>query len=145
MGMKWTWRTSVPPEVKVLAEPILLKWEHLVPVWCTEISVYWIEDDGASASIKVRESQRDAELFIHPNWVTFPDSREDALIHELCHFYNAPLKIEATDSMRAIIGNDYPTPGSKVFEDRLADCIERQNNDLVALISRLAEPEKVAS
>jgi hypothetical protein len=127
-----------PAEVKGIVEPLFEKWKGLAPCWCTEIVVYWKEDLSAKLSISVDEAQRSAEFFVHPNFMTFAHNRERAFVHELCHFYNSPLRWEAKETIEKIVGPDFPTPGSRIAESRLDEVGERQNNDLVALILKIA-------
>lgn len=135
--VKWEYAPEVPADVRAMVEPLLLKWEKLVPVWAQRILVRLTEENDAKLTITVREDQRDAILTIHPDWIIWPIDREHAIKHELCHFYNSSLRWEATDCIKHLVGDAYPTSGSRIAESRLVECIERVNNDLVALISRL--------
>jgi hypothetical protein len=133
------WHPAIPPDVRAMAEPLLQKWKHIIPSWCERVFVSWEQADNCKLQIFVREDQRDAILEIHPDWVSFPEERERAIVHELCHFYNAPLKDWAKSCIERIIGNDYPTPGSEVAEHGLDEACERTNGDLIALVMRLAK------
>ena len=130
---------GMPPEVRSALDPLIEKWKHIVPAWCQRIWCSWSEDNEQKCQITVREDQRDALLSVHPNWMTLPHEREVTIIHELCHFYNSPLRWEGADCIKLIVGNDHPTPGSRIAESRLTECCERQNNDLVALVLGLSE------
>jgi len=112
---------------------LIAKYEFLVPKWCYEIHVWYDADDPSICAISIQEDYRRASLSLGTKW---HDSvtHDDDILHELCHFYNGGIGRVAKDAIEMIVGNDFPTPGSKIAFDHITQAVERCNGDLIHLI-----------
>lgn len=124
-----------PTEVKDAILPLLEKWSWIVPSWVHDCKVFFVDDNSAKLSITVRESNRDALLNVHPDWLMDTDYRESAVVHELCHCYSTPMQKVGEEYIRQ--NPDYPTPGTKMTEFALTEALERMTCDLAELMMRI--------
>lgn len=93
--MTATWMASVPVEVRAVAEPMTVRWMHILPTWCHEV-VFGYEGDGPSegtlATCQAEPEYRRATITFYGEWLTAPaDEREWAVRHEFCHVPLGPL------------------------------------------------------
>jgi hypothetical protein len=80
------WEPDFPADLRVIVEPILLRWLPLLPTWCQEFRVRYRGDNENTAQVNVSHRNRWAILTITGNWLDEPESeREESLIHELVH------------------------------------------------------------
>lgn len=90
---KVIWKEEVPAEIRAAVEPHLTRWLGILPGWCEEIIMRWNADTtSASLQTDVRPEYRDVILEVCPSWLDLgEDSRECAVVHELCHVLAGPL------------------------------------------------------
>lgn len=131
--------SGVPPSVVEVVMPLLMRWSPILPSWVGAIVVLWdSEETQCYAKATVRFEYRRFVLTICPKFLDQPPSRmEHTIVHELCHAYTTPINVAACDSIRLIVGDAYPTPGSRIAEEYLNERVEGCTEDLVYLVRAL--------
>lgn len=97
---------SLPKVTREFIEPLIAKWAWLIPHWCVSMEISIGENNSYTAEMTVRETYLDAYLRVNAI-ILEQDDPERVLVHELCHFYNVPIKRVAD----ACFEKTFPTPG----------------------------------
>ena len=102
------WSPSVPMEVAGALAPILERWLFVVPSWCHVLRVVWDSGLGEHpAEVAAQAEYRYAEVTFGPTWLNEDaGSREDQVVHELCHLLVVPISDFVDDAMEADAGGD---------------------------------------
>lgn len=93
-----------PEEVQKAISPYLTAWSPIIPGWCREIIVVWNDNDTEGAlSMRANYEYRRGELTIHPNFISHPERREQAVVHEFIHVLLEPFSNTLTDIKDALL------------------------------------------
>jgi len=83
---------KVPTEVRAAVEPLLRKWEWLIPTWVHQLTVFWNDKDSARICNLAEPEYRRAWIALLNGWLTNdPETRERDVVHELIHFSLEPI------------------------------------------------------
>ena len=137
--MKFVIDPAMPAEVRRMSLPLVKGHAQIAPSWLKTMTVTWDPRDGECiAYICVRNEYRDACITICPHFIgCSADERVATLRHEFAHLYTTPIKTVAVDSLKNIVGADYPTPGSRVAECEIDRVHEAMTEDLATLFEKL--------
>lgn len=90
------WHAQMPPEMRATIEPIIERYQWLIPQWVYQfrVSFYSTKTDengqaeNALAQIYVNDEYRSATLEIFADWLDGNEkTRRYNIVHELCHLY----------------------------------------------------------
>jgi hypothetical protein len=103
-GMRIRYSPGMPDEVRIAVAPHVERWAFLAPAWCRYINVVWGDEETSNAlSVTAHYEYRRATLYIHPNFLTCPDRREENIVHELSHLLTEPMYNTMRDLKAALV------------------------------------------
>lgn len=89
--MQIRWRDA-PNEIRTAVEPLIRRWEHLLPTWVHFVMVAYDQADSGSMTNRTYPEYRFAKLWVNAGWLTCtPEERSDLVRHEFLHLPIAPL------------------------------------------------------
>ena len=127
----------MPPPFIPLIQEAWEKVKPLVPPYIDRVSFCWRPESESAMNCNHDQAYRMLSVGITPGSFDGWSQPEDYLRHEIAHWFNAPLEDAALKVIKAILGDDYPTPGSRVAEDYLRHVCESVNVDLEQTFKRL--------
>lgn len=108
MSLRITYR-DVPDEVREVVEPLVEDWQHLVPGWVRELSIFWTHGDDPSSpcACSTDPEYRFARIYLFGGFLGgTPDEREGWFVHELIHLPLAPAVNIVEDLLDRLLGED---------------------------------------
>lgn len=103
-AMRIRYSPGLPDEVWAAVAPHLERWALLAPAWCRYLNVIWGEEEISNAlSITAHYEYRRASLYIHANFLSCPDRREENIVHELSHLVTEPMYNTMRDLKMALV------------------------------------------
>lgn len=112
MRVRLLYEGVVPAEVQAVLQPLVAKWEWIIPSICHELRVSFVSEeveDGTLMAVQLSPEYRACNLRVYPLWLKeTKKERERSVVHELCHIVVAPLT-EFTDDIIRRTGK--PTSG----------------------------------
>ena len=132
------WFGDWPPEVRAALEPDLAAALPMLPRWCAEFTVTYVDDEEAPASVGTEPEYRLASLRVGPSWIAnTPKGRADVLLHEVLHVSIEPVANVIEDVLTA---TDAPDPLAKWAREQIRRAVEGAVCDLTAAIGRARKP-----
>lgn len=129
---------SVPTEIHEAVSGHIIRALPLLPAWVNTCHVYYEAESDHYACVIVQTQSRNVTVTISGNYLKIDnEKRELVIIHEFAHCYTAPTADAARESIKAIVGSDYPTPGSKIAELYVDEMMEQATEDLAILFQKL--------
>ncbi len=109
MTPRIVWNADTPAEIFDAAEPLVEKWRHLLPPWCSMVyMMYSLEDqNGASAVITACPEYRWVRIALCPPFLADED-REATIVHELLEAALSPMRSFAEDLLERVIKPEAP-------------------------------------
>jgi hypothetical protein len=137
--MRRTWNRQMPAEVRAILEPLLDKWDFVLPGWCDQLILEWdtVEnDDESTLRCQPQEEYRQIRVIVFGQWlIEQEENREEAVLHELAHTLSAPLLDHAEDMLELGKGK---TDG-KLLDELERRALERTNCDVTTALMRAYE------
>lgn len=138
MSAKVIFCPSVPVEIHEAVSGHIIRAIPVLPAWVNTCHVYYEAEAEHYACVIVQTQTRNITLTISGYFLKVGhEKRERVIFHEFAHCYTSPISDAARESLKAIVGNDYPTPGSKVANLFVDEMMEQATEDLAALFQRL--------
>jgi hypothetical protein len=129
--VKRTYKAEVPLEVIEVVDPLLDRWQFLLPTWSHELLIGWNKaNKGVQMEICTNLEYRWCLLTVFPAFLeSTPAGRDEALRHEMIHALIEPLNILVHDLLQLAKG-----PGHKFLENQRERAIESTVCDLTRAI-----------
>lgn len=144
MSIHIEWGYDLPPEIRQVVEPYVMRYLDVLPDWCIRLKVLSAssadpEDGDLNDCVMAMAAEykyRKAKLFVHTDFLNMrPDERELTVIHEFVHVLNAPL-VDFTDQLITIVDNKAPD-AKEMLEVLQGAGMEAATEDTATLIWRL--------
>ncbi|MEQ1934663.1 MAG: hypothetical protein ABL962_12435 [Fimbriimonadaceae bacterium] len=126
--------TDISDPIRRAVEPIVVKWEHILPDWVRTLHVRELSHNDHAAEFTSQVRYRAATLHVAKIALAQADL-EGTIVHEFCHAYTTPCAEPGKDYLKAhkVEGADLETAWA-----RMDDHVEAATEDLKALILRLS-------
>lgn len=137
--MKVLYDRSMPKEVREVVAPLVKRYSNYFPQWLNTLHVQWDGDTAdANAMMTTRYDYRECILHVCPHFLDCTERERDRTIrHEFMHAYTTPIKTIATEALRNLLGDDYPSTGSRVVECAIDRIHEAMTEDLAIFTERI--------
>ncbi len=133
------WESDIPSDVREIIEPVLSRWENLIPTWCQDFNVRYDHQTQAMGRAIINYRSRWAVLVLTGEWVGSPAlDRENAVIHELVHINLEPLTCPVGRIIEDVLEKD--TPARELADSMFTDGMEAAVEDLARGLGRLICP-----